>query len=106
MNPSVAIFAPVGRIDSSNAASAEADILTKIQGDAPALIIDLSRLDYLSSAGLRVLLVAAKTCRASQGKAVIQQAAPAVTEVLKLSGFDKIIPITASREEALAALGR
>lgn len=105
MNNPVSIYSPVGRIDSSNAAAAEADVLAKIEAGPPQMIIDLSQLDYVSSAGLRVLLLAAKTCRAKGGKAVIQQAAPAVAEVLKISGFDKIIPLFASRDDALRAFG-
>jgi stage II sporulation protein AA (anti-sigma F factor antagonist) len=104
MEHTTSIYAPIGRIDSSNAAAAEAEMLTKIKEGSPLLIIDLQRLDYLSSAGLRVLLLAAKTCRAGGGKAVIQQAAPAVRDVLKMSGFDKIIPMLDSRDDALAAL--
>ncbi len=104
MEHTTSIYAPVGRIDSSNAAVAEAEMLNKIREGSPLLIIDLQRLDYLSSAGLRVLLLAAKTCRAGGGKAVIQQASPAVSEVLKISGFDKIIPMLDSREDALNAL--
>ncbi len=104
MPTAVTVYAPTGRIDSSNAAAAETEVLSKIQSGSPFLIIDLQRLDYLSSAGLRVLLLAAKTCRASGGKVVIQQAVPAVAEVLKISGFDKIIPMANSRDEAVAAL--
>lgn len=102
-NP-ITIYAPTGRIDSSNAAAAEADVMSKIQGGSPMLIIDLQKLEYLSSAGLRVLLLAAKACRAAGGKAVIQQASPAISEVLKISGFDKIIPMFGSRDDAIRAL--
>jgi anti-anti-sigma factor len=104
MEHTTSIFAPVGRIDSSNAAVAEAEVLSTIREGSPHLIIDLQMLDYLSSAGLRVLLLAAKTCRAGGGKAVIQQASPAVSDVLKISGFDKIIPMFDKREDALSAL--
>ena len=104
MENSITVYAPSGRIDSSNAAAAEADVMSKIQSGSPLLIIDLQRLDYLSSAGLRVLLLAAKACRAGGGKTVIQQASPAISEVLKISGFDKIIPMFNSRDDAINAL--
>lgn len=104
MESSVHIYAPVGRIDSSNASAAEKEVLGKAQGLAPQLLMDLSRVDYLSSAGLRVLLMAAKACRAAGGKTVIQSPTPAVLQVLTMSGFDKIIPMASSREQALAQL--
>ncbi len=103
METQITIYAPPGRIDSSNAAAAEVDVMSKIQNGSAKLIIDLQRLDYLSSAGLRVLLIAAKACRAGGGKAVIQQASPAISDVLKISGFDKIIPMFSSRDDAMKA---
>lgn len=104
MDRAITVYTPVGRIDSGNAPAAEQEVLSRIEATGPWLVIDLSRIDYLSSAGLRVLLVAAKTCRAAHGSVVIQQPSPAVAEVLQISGFDKILPLVASREEALRAL--
>jgi anti-anti-sigma factor len=64
-------------------------------GDVNSIDIDLSELDYVSSAGLRVLLVAAKAAKAKGGKVTLLSPKPATVEVLKISGFDKIIPIKA-----------
>lgn len=57
--------------------------------------IDLSGLDYVSSAGLRVLLVTAKAAKAKGGKVTLLSPKPATLEVLRISGFDKIIAIQA-----------
>ena len=57
-------YAATGRIDASNAPSVEAELLAAIETSGPALIIDLSGLGYMSSAGLRVMLVAAKRAKA------------------------------------------
>lgn len=97
-------FVPKGRIDAANAAVAESDVLALLEKAGPSVILDLSQVDYLSSAGLRVLLVGAKTARAKGGKAVIVAPKPAVLEILRMSGFDKIIPVADSREAAQAVI--
>lgn len=99
------LFAPSGRIDASNAAGAEADLLALIDTSGPSVIINLAGLSYMSSAGLRVMLVGAKRAKAAGGKAVILGAQPAVAEVLKMSGFDRIIPLVDTEAAAIAQLG-
>lgn len=94
------VYSPKGRIDAANAAVAERDVLAVLERSGPSLILDLSQLDYISSAGLRVLLVAAKTARGRNGRALIVGPRASVHEVLRMSGFDKIIPIAASLEDA------
>ncbi|MFM2186206.1 MAG: anti-anti-sigma regulatory factor [Pseudomonadota bacterium] len=98
------VFSPRGRIDSANAAAAESEVLALLERGGPSIILDLSALEYASSAGLRVLLVAAKTARSRGGKALIVAPRPAVLDVLRMSGFDKIIPLVASLEEAASQL--
>ncbi len=104
MSDAHCIFAPTGRIDASNAASIESDLLHRLTESGPSLVLDLSGVNYVSSAGLRVILVAAKKVRADGGKAIIAGAQPAVTEVLKMSGFDRIIPLEDSVEAAIAQI--
>ena len=84
---------PVGRLDSANASSLEKEVGEKLSTAPSALVFDLSSLDYISSAGLRVLLVAAKATQARGAKTVLLSPKPVVLEVLKMSGFDKIIEI-------------
>jgi anti-anti-sigma factor len=98
-------YAPTGRIDASNAAACEQELLALMANQGPSALIDLSGLSYISSAGLRVLLVGAKSARAKGGKAVICSAPATIAEVLKMSGFDKIIPLLADRAAAQAQLG-
>jgi anti-sigma B factor antagonist len=105
MSTSPFSFPVAGRIDASNAARIESELLAAIELSGSALIIDLGQLSYMSSAGLRVMLVAAKRAKAAGGKAVIQGAQPAVAEVLKMSGFDRIIPLAADEAAARALFG-
>ena len=64
------------------------------------LIVDLSHLDYVSSAGLRVFVLAAKQLRSTDGKIVLCSMKDHVREVFDLTGFSSIISIYASRDEA------
>lgn len=105
----VAIVKLAGRLDSSAAQSAE-ESFARMLGDgapqpAPRLAIDLSRLDYISSAGLRVLLVVAKKVQQAKGKMVLFGLIPNVREVFAVSGFDKIFAIQSDAAAAVAALG-
>lgn len=86
-------YRPVGRIDGSNALSHENDLLALLRDGVNSVTIDMSQLDYISSAGLRVLLVAAKAAKGKGGKVVLTQPKPAILGVIKLSGFDRIIEV-------------
>ena len=70
----VAILAPSGRIDSFTARTFEGEVMAAVAGGAP-LVIDFANLAYISSAGLRVLLMAMKQMRASGGRAGADQPA-------------------------------
>ena len=57
------------------------------------IVLDLSGLDYISSAGLRGLLALAKKLKTKQGKLSLCSLSGMVREVISLSGFDQILPI-------------
>jgi len=97
----VVIFRLSGRLDSNAAASAEADLGAAVAG-APSLAIDLSGLDYISSAGLRVMLVLARKVQQASGKLALFGLQPAVRQVFTVSGFDTIISIQPDAAAALA----
>jgi len=105
MSSTPAVYSPKGRIDGTNAGGAEADIKAMIEAGNTSLVLDLSGVDYMSSAGLRVVLVAAKSTRAAGGKTVIAGARPAILEILKMSGFDRVIEITPDLEQAQRRFG-
>jgi anti-sigma B factor antagonist len=92
-----------GRLDSSSAPAAEKQ-LTDLIGGAPRLAIDLSNLDYISSAGLRVLLLVARKVQHEQGKLALFGLAPSVREVFSISGFDTIFTVRDDAAGALAAV--
>lgn len=93
-----------GRLDSATSAGFENKLTGLIAGGEKAIILDCAGLAYLSSAGLRALLVAAKKMKAASGQLVISALRDEVKEVMELSGFTTVFPIFASAAEAEAGL--
>lgn len=93
-----------GRLDSVTAPELDETLRTTLDQGVQALALDLTPLDYVSSAGLRVLLLAAKRLRASGTPFVLFGLQPEVATVFRISGFVKILPIAEDREAALASL--
>ena len=100
---SVTIVKLAGRFDSGAAQSAEDSFNRVLAAATPHLAIDLSHLVYISSAGLRVLLMIAKKIQQASGKLVLFGLVPNVREVFSISGFDKIFSIQADADAAVAA---
>lgn len=99
------LAAPTGRIDHASAAQFEADLrplLAPAGAGGGALVLDFSQIDYISSAGLRVLMIAASQLKAKQGKLTVAALNPVVAEIFAISRFDRVLPVKATVEEALA----
>lgn len=90
-----------GRMDAASAPVLERRLNTLIEEEHIHLILDFSRVDYLSSAGMRVLLSATKKLKSQNGELVIFGVTDDVSDVIKMAGFDKILRIYASEKEAL-----
>ena len=93
-----------GRLDSNSAAALEAVLPARTQA-SPKVVLDLSDVPYVSSAGLRVLLIGAKAARAAGHKLVLTGLSDSVREVFDISGFTSIFAIETDVDSALAALG-
>ncbi|BBK40749.1 anti-sigma factor antagonist [Allostella vacuolata] len=94
------VVKPVGRLDSTTAPIAEQAIRDAMARSGHRLLLDMGELDYVSSAGLRVVLAAAKQTSAASGKFLVCDLKPQVRQVFELSGFTRIIAIVATRAEA------
>ena len=101
---STAIFQLQGRLDSAAAPARERDLQALFTSGTVHLVIDLTEVTYLSSAGLRVLLMAAKGCRSAGGQAALVGPQEGVSQVLQMSGFDRLLRVFSDRESALASL--
>ena len=100
----VTIVSLTGRLDSSSSPTAEESFASVLGDGAARLAIDLSQLEYISSAGLRVLLVVAKKIQQAAGKVVLFGLLPTVREVFAISGFDRIFAIETDLAAAVAAM--
>jgi anti-anti-sigma factor len=100
----VKIAAPKGRLDAATAAALDERLLPLLQGGGK-LVADLSGVNYISSAGLRAVLRAVRAAQASGCAFAIAAPDGMVREVLEFSGFDRLVPIRGTVEEAAAALG-
>ena len=98
----VHIVAISGSLDSATSPEAQKSLDGVLAG-AKKVVLDVSNLDYISSAGLRVLLGVAKKLRASGGALRLFGLNQSVKEVFEISGFSTILSVYPSEAEALAA---
>jgi anti-anti-sigma factor len=97
-----------GRLDFGAAAAFQKEVERVLAAAAAApahVIIDCAGLDYVSSAGLRVFLLAAKLSQRGSMAFALCALQPAVREVMDLSGFSRIIAVHDDRTTALARAG-
>ncbi|CAM3667303.1 Anti-sigma factor antagonist [Bordetella sputigena] len=99
------VVSPQGQINSANAAAIESELLEQIDNGENRLVLDLSGLDYISSAGLRVMLLVAKRLKQKSGALALCGIQPHVREVFDISGFLSILTVVESRDDALDMLG-
>lgn len=99
---SPALLCPSGRIDANNSERFESEMLEQLSQSPKGLVMDFSEIGYVSSAGLRVVLLAAKKVKAAGGTFVLCGISPAVLEVFRVSGFLSILTVTPDRASALA----
>jgi len=97
----VICFQIEGRLDAESAPEAETTVKDVLKQGHRRLLFDLSKMEYISSAGLRVILMAVKELRSKQGKVVLCGLTPYVKEIFDVSNFSSIIPITDSIETGL-----
>ncbi len=91
-----------GRIDTINAGNFEAQLMQILDKDEEKLLVlDCSGLDYISSSGLRIFLVAQKKTMAAQGRLLLSNMQPAIKEIFDISGFSNIFSIFPDIETAV-----
>ena len=101
------ILAAQGRIDHAHANAFEAALaphLLECKADGTPLVLDFSGIDFISSVGLRVLMLAAKQVKAQQGKIAVAALTPVVNEVFQVSRFNLVLKVFGSADEAAVAL--
>ena len=91
-----------GRIDGATAGDLESSMMAEIEETDKVVVCDLSGVSYVSSAGLRAILVVAKRLSKQAVEFSICGLNGPVAEVFHISGFDRIFKVYEKREEALA----
>lgn len=79
-----------GRVDSSNSAELETALQGLMDNGRYQLVLDLSKIDYMSSAGLRAIVSALRTCKKSSGDVRLSNPSERVKEVLRLAGLESM----------------
>ncbi len=93
-----------GRIDSTAAVEFEEKLIELIDAGNHSMIIDFLRVQFISSAGLRVLLLAAKKVKPYGGKILLCDMSKDVREVFDISGFSSIFDIHENVSTAISSL--
>lgn len=92
------------RIDATNAKLIESSFVEAISVDTKKLLVDFSQNDYISSAGLRVLLFILKKMQNQQGKMALYALKPYIKEILDIAGFCQLFTICETHDEALTKI--
>ena len=101
------VLAASGRIDHAGAERFKTALqphLGRCKGGAGAIVLDFSAVEYISSVGLRVLMLAAKQVKSQAGSIGVAALQPVVKEIFEISKFNLVIPCFAGVRDALAAL--
>lgn len=97
----VLVLNPSGRIDGATAKAYEEALLDRIDKGHTKIVMNCEAVEYISSAGLRVLLMASRRAGDAAGKLVLCSVRDHVNDVFKFSGFAEIIPILGDRDAAM-----
>jgi anti-anti-sigma factor len=98
------VAVPMGRVDHLGAPRLEAALSPLLEQAADArgaLVLDFSGVDYISSVGLRVLMIASSQLRSRQAKLVVAGLQAVVAEIFAISRFDRVLLVAATLEDAL-----
>jgi anti-anti-sigma factor len=100
----ILVLSPSGRIDHARAEAFKTALGPHLARSGPRrpLVLDLGAVDYISSAGLRVLMLASRQARAQGGTIVVAAVQPLVREILEIGKFTLVFPCFATVAEALA----
>ncbi|HET9337363.1 MAG TPA: STAS domain-containing protein [Casimicrobiaceae bacterium] len=102
----VVVATAAGRIDFAGAQALEEALAPALEpgSGVRGVVIDLGRVDYISSVGLRVLMVAAKALRARKSAIAVASLQPVVAEIFEISRFHHVVDVRGSVRDAIGAI--
>ncbi|HET7715713.1 MAG TPA: STAS domain-containing protein [Bauldia sp.] len=101
----VLVLKPEGRLDSNTVNAAETELFSHLEKGETRIVLDFSNLDYISSSGLRLVLMLGKRLSLKEGKLALCGLKPHIREVFEISGFISILTVVGTRQEAEAVVG-
>ena len=99
----ILVLRPVGRLNNDSSPDFQARLLAWVDSN-DAVVIDFAAVEYISSAGLRALMMASKRAKARGGRLAVAELAPLVKEVFTISRFDQVVQVFDSTADARAAM--
>ena len=100
MKPEITILMPQGRLDAAGVRPFEIELAEHLAADRIHLLVDMSQVAYVSSVGLRMFLTTMRKARHQGGALKLCNLNERVMAVFKLAGFDRVLSILTTREEA------
>lgn len=100
------VIGVAGRLDQDNCEAFRADLMAHVERSAHNggdVVLDLSGLEYISSAGLRCFMLASRQAKAQHGRISVADLQPMVAEIFEISHFNMVFQVFHSVREALAA---
>ncbi len=97
----IIIFSLAGRLDSNTSPEFDKRILHAIERGFRHIVLDCRKLDYITSAGLRVVVKTAKKLKPEQGQIILCAMEDYVKEVFEIAGFDSFLPILPTLEDGI-----
>jgi len=101
------VLSVAGRLDQDTCDAFRADLMVHVEAtarDSGAIILDLTGLEYVSSAGLRCFMLASRQAKAQHGRIVVAALQPMVAEIFEISHFNLVFQVFPQVREALGAV--
>jgi len=100
----IVVLCPKGRLNNETSPEFQTRLMGSVGSAGAAVLIDLSGVDYVSSAGLRALMTGSKQAKATGGRLAVTGLNPVVSEIFTISRFSYVVTVFETRAEALTAL--
>lgn len=102
-NSSVTVVTPKGRLDANGTQYLEAELQALANEGHHRIVVDFDHVTYISSTGLRTLLLAVRRAKRHSGDVKLCELNPAVRKIFRMAGFDMILELHETEERAAAA---
>ena len=99
----VTILKVQGKLDAASSPELDKRLASLVESGTRQIALDLTGMEYVSSAGLRVFLSAAKRLKQAQGKLALANLSTQVQQIFDIAGFESILPVLKTVNEAVTA---